>query len=81
MLVDGTISFAIQASLTKSGQRKASCAALKKSEELVVEYLIVDKKPENTMNNAKLPQLVVTSPSGKKMVIKFNERTDFYYSA
>jgi hypothetical protein len=81
LLVDSTISFAIQASLTKSGQRIAFRAALKKGEELVVEYLIVDKKPENTMNNAKLPQLVVTSPSGKKMVIKFNERTDFYYSA
>ncbi len=47
----------------------------------MVEYLIVDRKPENTMNNAKLPQLVVTSPSDKKMAIKFNERNDFYYSA
>jgi hypothetical protein len=81
LLVDGTISFAIRASFSKSGQKKAFRAALKKGEELVVEYLIVDKKPENAMKNAKLPQLVVTSPSGKKMAIKFNERTDFYYSS
>ena len=81
LLVDGTISFAIQASFTKSGQKKAFRAALKKGEELVVEYLIVDKKPENAMNNTQLPRLVVTSPSGKKMTIKFNERTDFYYSS
>jgi hypothetical protein len=79
LLVDGTISFAIQASFTKSGQKKAFRAALKKGEELVVEYLIVDKKPENAMKNKKLPRLVVTSPSGKKMAVKFNERTDFYY--
>ena len=81
LLVDGTISFALQASFTKSGQKKAFRAALKKGEELVVEYLIVDKKPENAMKNTQLPRLVVTSPSGKKMTIKFNERTDFYYSS
>jgi hypothetical protein len=81
LLVDGTISFAIRASFTKSGQKKAFRAALKKGEELVVEYLIVDKKPENALKNLQLPRLVVTSPSGKKMAIKFNERTDFYYSS
>ena len=81
LLVDGTISFAIRASFTKSGQKKAFRAALKKGEELVVEYLIVDKKPENALKNMQLPRLVVTSPSGKKMAIKFNERTDFYYSS
>ena len=81
LLVDGTISFAIRASFTKSGQKKAFRAALKKGEELVVEYLIVDKKPENALKNMQLPRLVVTSPSGKKMAITFNERTDFYYSS
>jgi hypothetical protein len=81
LLVDGTISFAIQASFTKSGQKKAFRAALKKGEELVVEYLIVDKKPENAFKNTQLPRLVVTSPSGKKIAIKLNERTDFYYSS
>ena len=80
LLVDGTISFAIRASFTKSGQKKAFRAALKEGEELVVEYLIVDKKPENALKNMQLPRLVVTSPSGKKMAITFNERTDFYYS-
>ena len=38
LLVDGTVSFAIRASFTKSGQKKAFRAALKKGEELVVEY-------------------------------------------
>ena len=75
LLVDGTISFAIQASFTKSGQKKAFRAALKKGEELVVEYLIVDKKPENAFKKRQLPRLVVTSPSGKKMAI--NSRAQF----
>jgi hypothetical protein len=79
LLVDGAISFAIQASFTRSGQKKAFRAALKKGDELAVEYLIVDRKPENALNDTKLPQLVITSPSGKKLTIKFNERTKFYY--
>ena len=78
LLVDGTVSFAIRASFTKSGQKQAFRAALKEGDELAVQYLIVDKKPENTIKNTLLPQLVITSPSGKKITIKINERTKFY---
>ena len=78
LLVDGTVSFAIRASFTKSGQRQAFRAALKEGDQLDVQYLIVDKKPENTLRNSLLPQLVITSPSGKKTTIKFTERTKFY---
>jgi hypothetical protein len=78
LLVDGTISFAIRASFTKSGQKKAFRAALKEGDQLDVQYLIVDKKPENTLKNTLLPQLVITSPTGKKTTIKFTERTKFY---
>ena len=78
LLVDGTISFAIRASFTKSGQKKAFRAAFKEGDQLAVQYLIVDKKPESSLKNAQLPQLVITSPSGKKFTIKINERTPFY---
>jgi hypothetical protein len=78
LLVDGTISFAIRASFSKSGQKKAFRAALKEGDQLDVQYLIVDKKPENTLKNTLLPQLVITSPTGKKTTIKFTERTKFY---
>ena len=57
LLVDGTISFAVQASFMESGQKKAFRTVLKEGQELVVEYLIVDKKPENTFPNTKLPLL------------------------
>lgn len=78
LLVDGTISFAIRASFTKSGQKKAFRAALKDGDQLAVQYLIVDKKPENALKNSLLPQLVITSPTGKKTTIAFNERTKFF---
>ena len=30
------------------------------------------------LKNSQLPQLVITSPSGKKIVMKYTERTEFY---
>jgi cytochrome b involved in lipid metabolism len=78
LLVDGTVSFAIRASFTKSGQKQAFRAALKEGDSLEIQYLIVDKKPENTLKNTMLPLLVITSPTGKKLTMKLNERTKFY---
>lgn len=78
LLVDGTVSFAIRASFTKAGQKKAFRADLKQGDQLAVQYLIVDKRPENTLKNTLLPQLVITSPTGKSLTMKFTERTKFY---
>jgi len=78
LLADGTVSFAIRAAFNKSGQKKAFRAALLEGDQLDVQYLIVDKKPENKLKNSKLPQLVITSPSGKRTVMKFTERTAFF---
>jgi len=77
LLVDGTVSFAIRASFTKSGQKQAFRAALKEGDSLEVQYLIVDKKPESTMRSTLLPQLVITSPTGKRLTMKFTERTKY----
>ena len=78
LLVDGTISFAIRASFTKAGQVKAFRAALKAGDQLALQYLIVDKKPETTLKNSQLPQVSVTAPSGAKFTMKINERTKFF---
>jgi hypothetical protein len=78
LLVDGTISFAIRAAFSKAGQKKAFRAQLQEGDQLDVQYLIVDKRPENRLKNSKLPQLVITSPSGKRIVMKYTERTEFY---
>lgn len=80
LLVDGTISFAIRASFTKSGQKKAFRASLKEGDLLSAQYLIVDKKPESGLKNSQLPQLVITSPTGKKVTVAFKERTPFFES-
>ena len=78
LLVDGTVSFAIRASFSKTGEKKAFRADFKAGDPLAIQYLIVDKKPENAQKKTLLPQLVVTSPSGKSVTIKFTERTKFF---
>ena len=78
LLLDGTVSFAVRASFIKAGEKKAFRADFNAGDALAVQYLIVDKKPENTLKNTLLPQLVVTSPSGKSITLKFTERTKFY---
>ena len=78
LLLDGTVSFAVRASFAKAGEKKAFRADLKAGDSLAIQYLIVDKKPENALKNTLLPQLVVISPSGKSLTIKFTERVKFY---
>lgn len=79
LLVDGTVSFAIRASFTKSGQKKAFRAQFEDGDQLSVQYLIVDAKPENGLRMTALPSVVITGPKGTKPVtIKLNERTKFY---
>jgi len=78
LLVDGTVSFAIRAAFTKSGQTKAFRAQFKTGDQLSVQYLIVDKKPENTLRTSSLPSLVITPPTGSAVTIKFDERTKFF---
>jgi hypothetical protein len=78
LLADGTVSFAIRAAFTKSGQTKAFRAQFKSGDQLSVQYLIVDKKPENALRTSSLPTLVITPPTGSPITIKFNERTKFF---
>lgn len=78
LLVDGTISFAVRAAFTKAGQRKAFRAQLAEGDSLAVQLLIVDKKPENALKSTQLPSIVITGPTGIKVVMKINERTKFF---
>ena len=78
LLVDGTVSFAIRAAFNKSGEKKAFRAQFQEGDALEVQYLIVDKKPENALKSAQLPTVVITGPGGFKATMKINERTKFY---
>lgn len=74
LLVDGTVSFAVRASFLKARENKGFRAALNSGDQLSVQYLIVDKKPENSLETTQLLTLVITTPSGVKSTIKFTER-------
>ena len=78
LLVDGTVSFAIRASFTKSGQKKAFRAQFQEGDALEVQLLIIDKKPENALKSSQLPSVVITGPDGFKATMKINERTLFF---
>ena len=78
LLVDGTVSFAVRASFNKAAEKRAFRADFKAGDALAVQYLIVNKKPENALKNSQLPQLVITSPSGKSVTLKITERTKFF---
>lgn len=78
LLTDGTISFAVRASFSKSGERRAFRAAFNEGDLFSIQYLIVDKKPENKLRITALPTVLITSPTGKKLTMKIAERTKFY---
>ena len=78
LLVDGTVSFAIRATFNKAGEKKAFRAQFQEGDALEVQYLIVDKKPENTLKTNQLPSVVITGPGGFRLTMKINERTKFY---
>ena len=78
LLVDGTVSFAVRASFVKAGEKKAFRAQFQEGDALEVQFLIIDKKPENALKMTQLPSLVVTGPGGFKLTMKLNERTKFF---
>jgi hypothetical protein len=77
LLVDGTVSFAVRASFTKSGEKKAFRAGFKAGDQLSVQLLIIDKKPENKLKSSQLPSVVITDPMGASTTLKISERTKF----
>ncbi len=78
LLVDGTVSFAIRASFSKANEVRAFRAQLAAGDDLAVQYLIIDKAPENKLKNNQLPVVTITAPSGKKVTLKINERSTFF---
>ena len=78
LLVDGTVSFAVRASFNKPGEKKAFRAGFKAGDQLSVQLLIVDKKPENKLKSSQLPTVVITDPMGASTSLKISERTKFF---
>ena len=78
ILLDGTISFAVYADFNKAKDKRSVRFALKEGDDLNVEYLIVDVAPTNRLKSSQLPSIAITTPSGKKIAMKINERSPFY---
>jgi cytochrome b involved in lipid metabolism len=78
LLDDGTVSFAITASFKRAGERKGFRANFDAGDSVQVQYLIIDRRPENRLKNKKLPTVVMTSPSGKRVTMRINEREKFF---
>ena len=78
ILLDGTISFAVYADFSKAKDQRSVRFALKEGDDLNVEYLIIDASPTNKLKSSQLPGVTITTPSGKKIVMKINERSPFY---
>jgi len=77
LLVDGTVSFAVNADLSR-GDKRGFRFQLEKNDTLAVQLLIVDQKPANQLRPSQLPRITVTDPNGKVIRMKFNERTNFF---
>lgn len=78
LLVDGTVSFAVNLTFTESKQIRAFRAGFAEGDTLALQLLIYDEKPEKNLSKKRLPVLKVTSPSGESFTLPITERTPFY---
>ncbi|MBU6279123.1 MAG: hypothetical protein KGN78_07735 [Actinomycetales bacterium] len=78
LLVDGTVSFAVNAPLNARGQTRGFRVGFKKGQSLQVQLLIKDVPPANGLATSALPQVTVTDPRGRTSVMPLTERTPFY---
>lgn len=78
ILVDGGISWAVYAKITKANDARHFRFSLTLGELLEAQYLIRDRKPENTLKNSQLPTVTIKSPSGTTLRLDIKERTPFF---
>jgi len=77
LLVDGTVSFAVYATV-RSGTTRAFRVGLRQGQRLEVQLLIPDRAPANRLSENQLPTVTVIDPSGRRTVMTTDERTPFY---
>lgn len=76
LLVDGTVSFAVYASV-RDRDTRGFRFGLRDGQRLEVQLLIVDKAPGNAISPGALPEVVITDPSGTRTILRPDERTPF----
>lgn len=78
LLLDGTVSFAVYAPLSARSMKRGFRFRMAAGQPLRLQLLITDTAPANAVPNRRQPVVVLRSPSGKRVVLRANERTPFY---
>jgi hypothetical protein len=79
LLVDGTVSFAVYATV-QGKQTRGFRFGLRAGQRLEAQLLVVDKAPGNALAAADLPEVVITDPLGHRTILTPKERTPFLES-
>lgn len=77
LLVDGSVSFAVYATV-RTGTTRAFRVGLRKGQRLEVQLLIPDRAPVNRLRASRLPAVSVIDPTGRRTTMAIDERTPFY---
>lgn len=77
LLVDGTVSFAVYATV-REGTSRGFRVGMRAGQRLEVQLLIPDRAPANRLTSASLPLVSVVDPAGRRTTLVIDERTPFY---
>lgn len=77
LLVDGTISFAVYATVGK-GATRAFRVGMREGQSLRIQLLIPDRAPANRLRKKQLPRVTIIDPAGRRTTMPLDERTPFY---
>lgn len=77
LLVDGTVSFAVYATV-REGASRGFRVGMRQGQRLEVQLLIPDRAPANRLANSQLPLVTVIDPAGRRTTLVIDERTPFY---
>lgn len=77
LLVDGTVSFAVYATV-REGSSRGFRVGMRQGERLEIQLLIPDRAPANRLATQDLPLVTVIDPAGRRTTLVIDERTPFY---
>ena len=77
LLVDGTVSFAVYATV-RSGTTRGFRVGMRAGQSLQIQLLIPDRAPANRLRATQLPAVTVIDPAGRRTAMVIDERTPFY---
>ncbi|MEY4170332.1 MAG: hypothetical protein RLZ94_1405 [Actinomycetota bacterium] len=77
LLVDGTVSFAVYATV-RDGATRGFRVGMREGQRLDIQLLIPDRAPVNRLSSSRLPLVTVVDPAGRRTTLTIDERTPFY---